>query len=90
MDAGLAYQENPKGCPKCKGGYKGRCAITEALYFYPEIRQAIIKSGDEIDEETLKKIAASKGMLNLRQSGVERIKEGITSLKEVAYATSEG
>jgi type IV pilus assembly protein PilB len=90
LEAGIVYDANPKGCPKCKGGYKGRCAITEALYFYPEIRQAIIKSGDEIDEEKLKKIAASKGMLNLRQSGVGRIKEGITSIKEVAYATAEG
>lgn len=90
LDAGIVYDANPKGCPKCKNGYKGRCAITEALYFYPEIRQAIIKSGDEIDEEKLKTIAASKGMLSLRQSGVERIREGITSIKEVAYATSEG
>jgi len=90
LDAGLIYQANAKGCSKCHAGYKGRAAIAEALYFYPEIREAIIKSGNEIDEDKIKKIAVSKGMLTIRQSGVELIREGKTTLNEVAYATAEG
>lgn len=90
LDAGIIFQANPKGCPKCHNGYKGRTNIAEALYFYPEIRAAIIQSGEEIDEDTIKKIAQSKGMLSMRESGIDRIRSGITTLTEVAYATSEG
>ena len=90
MDAGIIFEANPKGCPKCHSGYKGRTNIAEALYFYPEIRESIITSGEEIDEEKVKRIAQAKGMLTMRQSGLERIREGITTLTEVAYATSEG
>jgi type IV pilus assembly protein PilB len=90
LEAGIIYQENMAGCSKCHNGYKGRTNIAEALYFYPEIRQAIVKSGDDIDEALVKEIAQSKGMLTMRQSGVERIREGITTLTEVAYATTEG
>jgi len=90
LDAGIIFEANPKGCPKCHSGYKGRTNIAEALYFYPEIRESIITSGEEIDEEKVKRIAQAKGMLTMRQSGLERIREGITTLTEVAYATSEG
>ncbi|MCF7919944.1 MAG: GspE/PulE family protein [Candidatus Cloacimonetes bacterium] len=90
LDAGLIYQANPKGCSKCNAGYKGRAAISEALYFYPEVREAIIRSGNEIDEGEVKRIAQSKGMLTIRQSGVEAMRQGITTLTEVAYATTEG
>jgi type IV pilus assembly protein PilB len=90
LEAGIIYEANLKGCPKCHNGYKGRTNVAEALYFYQEIREAIIKSGDEIDEETIKKIAQGKGMLTMKQSGLERIREGITTLTEIAYATSEG
>ena len=86
----MIYQANPKGCSKCNAGYKGRAAISEALYFYPEVREAIIRSGSDIDEAEVKRIAQSKGMLTIRQSGVEAMRQGITTLTEVAYATSEG
>lgn len=76
------------GCDKCHQGYKGRAAIMEALYFTQEIRHAILESGEEIDEEQVKDIAInSNGMLTLRASGRERIKEGITSMEEVAAIT---
>ncbi len=76
------------GCDKCHNGYKGRAAIMEALYFTPEIRHAILESGEEIDEERVADIAINKnGMLTLRASGRERIKEGITSMEEIAAIT---
>ncbi|HKJ47021.1 MAG TPA: GspE/PulE family protein [Balneolales bacterium] len=75
------------GCKKCNHGYKGRLAIMEALYFTKEIKNLILDSGNEIDEERLREQAIKDGMLTLRASGRERIKEGITTLKEVATVT---
>ena len=55
----------PKGCEKCNGtGYKGRLAIHEALYFTKEIRQLIVSSGVEVDEETDQR--SSKERWNLK------------------------
>ena len=77
------------GCKKCNGGYKGRTNICEALYFTPEIRKAIVESGDEIDEDEIRTIAESQGMLSLMDSGIDRIRTGMTSVTEITYATSE-
>jgi type IV pilus assembly protein PilB len=77
------------GCDKCSGGYKGRAAIHEALYFSRDIRRLIISSGEEVDEESIRKQAEKDGMWTLRRSGIERIKEGITTLEEIASATTD-
>lgn len=87
LAAGKIFE--PVGCPKCIAGYKGRINIAEALYFYPEIRAEIVASSVDINEEKIRAIAEKHGMLSMRDSGVERIREGLTSLEEVAYATSE-
>jgi type IV pilus assembly protein PilB len=63
--------------------------VAEALYFYPEIRQEIVKSVSDIDEERIRKIAEKHGMLSMRDSGVERMREGLTDLTEVLFVTSE-
>jgi type IV pilus assembly protein PilB len=77
------------GCDQCHGGYKGRVAIHEALYFSKEIRRLIFKTGKDIDEEAIREQAISEGMLTLRAAGRERIKQGLTTLEEVAHATAE-
>ncbi len=87
IDNGVIFE--PVGCPKCKGGYKGRINIAEALYFYPEVRNEIVKSATDIDEERIRAIAEKHGMLSMRDSGMARIREGITGIAEVLYATSE-
>lgn len=79
----------PVGCEKCTNGYRGRTAIMEALYFDKEIRKMILESGSEIDEAKIKNHAIEQGMLSLRASGRERIKNGITSIEEVAAITIE-
>lgn len=81
--------EAGKGCKKCNDGYKGRINICEALFFSLEIRKAIVQSGEEIDEELIRNIAEKQGMLSLRDSGLDRIRNGLTSIAEVAYATTE-
>lgn len=77
------------GCDECTNGYKGRTAIMEALYFDNEVRKMIFESGNEIDEASIKKYAVSQGMLTLRASGRDRIKNGITTIEEVAAITIE-
>jgi len=77
------------GCDKCTHGYKGRTAIMEALYFDKEVRKMILESGEEIDEIGLKEYAISQGMLSLRASGRERIKNGMTTIEEVVAITIE-
>jgi len=79
-----------KGCEKCNGsGYKGRMAIHEALYLTKEIRQIIVKSGNEIDEEKIREQARKDGTLSLREAGFEKVKLGLTSIEEVIASTSE-
>lgn len=76
------------GCDVCSGsGYKGRSAIHEALYFSKEIKQMILDAGGDIDENSIKDLAVSQGMLTLRGSGRERIKEGITTIEEIIAST---
>jgi len=95
--AGLNFEEwknielfEPVGCPKCNNtGFKGRIAIHEALYFTKELRQIIVRSGDEVDEESIRKQAKLDGSLNLRESGLEKVKLGLTSIPEVIAATTD-
>lgn len=71
----------PVGCNVCrKLGYKGRIAIHEILVPDDEVRRLTIKkaSSDEIKRHVL-----SKGMINLFQDGLEKAKQGLTSLEEV-------
>lgn len=80
----------PVGCPTCNNtGYKGRLAIHEALYFTKPIREIIVRSGIEVDEEAIRKQARLDGTLNLRESGLEKVKMGLTSLQEVLSTTTE-
>jgi type IV pilus assembly protein PilB len=76
------------GCDVCSGsGYKGRSAIHEALFFSKEIKQMILDAGGDIDENSIKDLAVNQGMLTLRGSGRERIKEGITTIEEIIAST---
>jgi len=80
----------PKGCDKCNNtGYKGRIAIHEALYFTKELRQIIVRSGIEVDEEKIRDQAKKDGMLTLRETGLEKVKLGITAIEEVIAGTSD-
>jgi type IV pilus assembly protein PilB len=77
------------GCPGCNGvGFKGRRAISEALYFSREIRHHIIEAGISIDEDLIKDTAVKEGMLTLLASGREVVKMGETSIEEVIRVTS--
>jgi type IV pilus assembly protein PilB len=77
------------GCDKCNGGYKGRAAIHEALFFSKAIKNIILNAGDKVDENAIREQAAKDGMWTLRRSGMERMKEGMTTLEEVISTTVE-
>ncbi|MFZ4619040.1 MAG: GspE/PulE family protein [Bacteroidota bacterium] len=77
------------GCDKCNGGYKGRAAIHEALYFTKAIKDIVLNAGDKVDENAIRDQASKDGMWTLRRSGMERMKEGSTSLEEVISSTVE-
>lgn len=78
------------GCEVCnQSGFKGRSAIHEALFFSKEIKELVLDSGGDIDEAAIKDLAVSQGMLTLRGSGRERIKEGITTIEEIIAGTLE-
>lgn len=75
--------DNPS-CKSCKGtNYKGRRAVTEALYFSRPIRHLIVEAQNMIDEEAIRKLAVQEGMLTLRDSAREIVKMGETSITEM-------
>ncbi|MBI4417782.1 MAG: Flp pilus assembly complex ATPase component TadA [Ignavibacteriales bacterium] len=77
------------GCDKCNGGYKGRAAIHEALYFSKAIKDIVLNAGDKVDENAIRDQASKDGMWTLRRSGMERMMEGMTTLEEVVSTTVE-
>jgi len=75
-----------KGCDKCSGtGFKGRVAVYELMPFDDDIRRAI--TSDKFSEVMLREVAKEKGMLSLRQEGLRKAIEGITTIEEVIQKT---
>ena len=76
-------------CSTCKGkGYKGRRACAEALYFTPAIQQAIVLAGGSINEEEIREIGESEGMLTLSASARVLVKRGEVSIEEMLRVTA--
>lgn len=76
-----------KGCEKCNSqGYWGRLAIFEILLIDESIRELIMK---RVPAGEIKKVAVSKGMRTLRQSGWGKVLKGLTTPEEVLEATPE-
>jgi type IV pilus assembly protein PilB len=74
-----AYE--PGGCVRCGGiGYRGRIGIYEVMVMSRELRSLILRkaSGDEIAAA-----AAAAGMRRMRQDGLEKVRQGVTSVAEV-------
>jgi type IV pilus assembly protein PilB len=75
----------PKGCPEChQTGYRGRTAIAELLELSDEIREMIL-ARKPLSE--VRKLAESEGMVPIRQSGLEKLFSGVTSLKDLNKVT---
>ncbi|MFW5934018.1 MAG: ATPase, T2SS/T4P/T4SS family, partial [Actinomycetota bacterium] len=75
------------GCEKCGGsGYNGRYAIHELLVVDDDIESAIVREASALE---LRDLAVEKGMRTLRQDGVHKAFQGITTLEEVLARTAE-
>ncbi|WP_095511707.1 GspE/PulE family protein [Rubrivirga marina] len=84
------YEANTgSSCSTCKGkGYKGRRACAEALYFSPAIQASIVSAGGEINEEEIRRIGESEGMLTLQASARVLVLRGEVSLEEMMRVTA--
>jgi type IV pilus assembly protein PilB len=70
-----------KGCPKCNNtGYKGRVALFEVMQVSPTIRDMILSGASVAD---IRKQSVDEGMQTLRQSGLSKIRNGVTTIEEV-------
>ncbi len=82
--SGFRFREG-QGCMECSGtGFRGRSAIHELLELDDEVREMLLdkKPGSEI-----RKKAKEKGMQFLRDSALERVRDGITTLREINKVT---
>jgi type IV pilus assembly protein PilB len=74
-----------RGCDKCNGtGYKGRVGLYEVLEMTDDLRELILIGASALE---LRKKAIDTGMITLRQSGLEKIRAGVTTLEEVVRET---
>ena len=74
-----------RGCGTCNGsGYKGRVGLYEVMEISDEIRELILVGASALE---LRKKSIDEGMLTLRQSGLEKIRLGMTTIEEILRET---
>jgi type IV pilus assembly protein PilB len=74
-----------KGCAACANtGYKGRIAIHEVMWTIPELQEAIVR---QRPANEIKDIAVKAGMRTLRQTGLRKVANGLTTIDEVLRVT---
>jgi len=76
----------PKGCDQCSGGYKGRVGIYQVMPVSEKMGQIIMENGNAMQ---LAEQAKKEGIPDLRESGLKKVKDGITSLDELNRVTKE-
>jgi type IV pilus assembly protein PilB len=73
------------GCATCNGtGYKGRVGLYEVMEITEDLRELILVGASGLE---LRRKAIEEGMLTLRQSGLEKIRQGVTTIEEVVRET---
>jgi type IV pilus assembly protein PilB len=93
LDAGMkperlkqARPSRGRGCDDCNGtGFRGRVALYEVMPVKEDLKELILRGGSAID---VKREAIRLGMKTLRQSGLSKIEEGVTTLEEVLRVTA--
>jgi type IV pilus assembly protein PilB len=76
----------PKGCANCTDGYKGRAGIYQVLPVTEAIARIILAGGSAVE---IGHQAAKEGVWDLRRAGLEKVKNGLTSLEEINSVTTE-
>jgi len=75
-----------KGCDECNTtGFRGRVALYEAMPVREEIKELVLRGGSALD---IKREAIRLGMKTLRQSGLTKVEEGVTTLEEILRVTA--
>jgi type IV pilus assembly protein PilB len=84
-EAGSVVPMHGAGCEKCNGtGYKGRVGLYEVMEVSESLKELILVGASGLE---LRRKATEEGMLTLRQSGLRKIKEGVTTIEEVLRET---
>jgi len=76
----------PEGCDACTRGYKGRVGIFQIMPVSEAMGQVIMAEGDSMQ---LAEIAKNEGVMDLRESGLAKVKAGVTSLEELNRVTKD-
>ena len=93
LDAGFKEEDvdgswtpyRPVGCEKCNNGYKGRVGIYQVMPITEEIQRIILRDGTALE---IAEQARSEGVNSLRESGLYKVKLGMTSVEEVLGCTN--
>ncbi len=93
IDAGLSPEEaktvtcyQGKGCMECNDtGYRGRLALYEVMAISEDIKDGVLQGASASE---LKELARKGGMKTLRDAGLQKIREGLTTIPEVMRVTS--
>ena len=73
------------GCKVCNGsGYKGRVGLYEVMEITSQIKDAIIMNATSVE---LKKVAVANGMITLRRSGLQKVRDEVTTIEEIVRET---
>ena len=76
----------PKGCKSCNDGYKGRLGIFQVMEVSEKMGRIIMEGGNAI---SIADQAVVEGVLDLRGAGLNKVKDGLTSLEEINRVTIE-
>ncbi|MCI0371858.1 MAG: type IV-A pilus assembly ATPase PilB [candidate division NC10 bacterium] len=93
VDVGFSAEEakgiktfKGKGCMSCsETGYKGRVALYEVMLITEQVKDAILQGASAAE---LRELARGNGMKTLREAGLQKIREGVTTIQEVMRVTS--
>ncbi len=86
VDGFMIYDANTQGCENCTGGFKGRVGIYQVMPMSEKMKKLVMEGKNAID---LAEQAKKEGIADLRASGLKKIIDGVTSLKEVNRVTQE-
>ena len=85
-DAKTFKPSKGKGCQNCSDtGYKGRVALYEVMLIKDNVKEAILQGASSIE---LRELGRKNGMLTLREAGLQKIREGMTTVEEVLRVTT--
>jgi len=76
----------PVGCDRCTGGYKGRVGLYEVMPVTDEIGRLIMEGGNSME---IADLARQQGVVDLRRAGLNKVRDGLTSLEEINRVTKD-